>query len=151
MAKNSKRKSVKYPNLVPGYNVRNRQYQIDFDYLDQLNDEELAWLDKFVSEEINASFKKDGTDINTTDEQRRQLYTMNNRRNFDVYSLNKAGSAVLTDEEKSEGKTTLNLWQSRYDSTADLNDEYVEFIEKKQIDQMLEDYSNFMLALKDDE
>lgn len=53
-----KRTEHPYPNLEPKLNTRKRQELIEADYLDQLTKTELAFLDKFNNETINASFKK---------------------------------------------------------------------------------------------
>lgn len=102
MAK-TKRSKQKYPALVKKYNSRVRGEYTDFDYLDQLNEEELAFLNKFVEEEINASFKKDGTDFNKTDEERRAIYNKNNARNRCFYGLqrNRVGATKMLNFEDS--------------------------------------------------
>lgn len=144
----NKRNKAKYPNLNPRLNPRPRQEFIDFDYLDKLNDDELEWLNKFVGEELNASFLNDGTDFNQTKEERKVIYDSNNHRNIDTYSLNRAGSSVLSKEEVNEGKTTLNLWEGRYGVTNDLNENYIDYIENKQITAMMREYILFMRNFK---
>jgi hypothetical protein len=102
MAK-TKRSKLKYPALTKGYNSRVRQEYSDFDYLDQLNEEELVFLNKFVEEEMNASFKKDGTDFNKTDEERRAIYNKNNARNRCLYGRqrNRVGATKMLNYEDS--------------------------------------------------
>lgn len=58
LVKKGNRKKSKYPGLNPKVNTRKRQHLIDQDYVDKLNDEEKAWLNKFNEETISASFKK---------------------------------------------------------------------------------------------
>lgn len=85
-----KRSEVKRPALVKGLNARVRQATIDFDYLDQLNEAELDWLNKFMEEENNASFKNDDTDLNKSDEDKRRVYSNNNSRNRCLYTRTEA-------------------------------------------------------------
>jgi hypothetical protein len=82
---------------------------LDFDYLDQLNDEEKAWLNKFAGEFIGASFEKEDKkrpgkrrkfkNLHKTPEQVKSCYDANNSRNRDVLTRAKAmGKAVYIDD-----------------------------------------------------
>jgi hypothetical protein len=95
----SKRSKNKYPNLQKNLNLKRRQELIDFDYIDQLSDEEKEWLNKFMGEYMGASFprqvvtKKDGTIYKRYSsknlhkkEDRVEIYNQNNARNRDVYA-----------------------------------------------------------------
>jgi len=99
----TKRSKQKYPALVKKFNSRVRQEYTDFDYLSQLNDEQLQFLNKFVEEEINVSFKKDGTDFNKTDEERKAIYNKNNARNRCLYGRqrNRVGVTKMLNYEDS--------------------------------------------------
>ena len=56
---------------------------VDFDYLDQLSDKELAFLNAFVKEEYTADFRDA---VLTTDiEDKRRIYRQNNARNRDSF------------------------------------------------------------------
>ena len=62
------RRNTKYPNLIKELNIKNRQSEIDCDYIKgvidsngktvirALNEEELEWLNKFNGEYVNADF-----------------------------------------------------------------------------------------------
>ena len=126
MAK-TKRSKQKYPALVKKYNSRVRQEYNDFDYLDQLNEEQLAFLNKFVEEEMNASFKKDGTDFNKTDEERRAIYNKNNARNRCLYGRqrNRVGATKMLNYEDS-----VDLIESEQDYQSDaIEDAMIEYMD----------------------
>jgi hypothetical protein len=60
---------------------------VDFDYLDKLSPEELAWLEKYVQEEYRAYFKNDGTDFAAPrSPERKRCYDDNNARNRDIWN-----------------------------------------------------------------
>ena len=58
-----RRDQVKNAALNKKYNSRILGEYIDYDYLDQLDEETLAYLNKFTEEFHKASYKHDGTDI----------------------------------------------------------------------------------------
>jgi hypothetical protein len=83
--KTSRRSKAKYPALEPKYTLKSRLELLDFDYLGKLNDEELAWLNKFAAEEIHASFSEDNKEnLNKTKKSKRVIYNRNNARNADI-------------------------------------------------------------------
>lgn len=85
----NRREQAKYPALEKKFNLLSRQDMLDFDYIEKLNDTEKEWLNKFVEEEVNASFRHKKP-LNKTSEQRKRCYTNNNARNRDVLTRNKA-------------------------------------------------------------
>ena len=56
MKKRNKREKTKYSSLDRSKNLKSRRYLIDFDYLDKLSEEELSFLNKYVSEAIVTDF-----------------------------------------------------------------------------------------------
>lgn len=87
--KKNRRSQSKFPALEKKYNLLSRQELIsDFDYLHKLNDKEKAWLNKFVEEEVNASFKHKNP-LNKTKKQRKVCYNRNNSRNRCLLTKNK--------------------------------------------------------------
>lgn len=84
----SRRSKVKYPALRTEYNLKTRAEHIDFDYINKLNDKEKEWLNLFVEEYVNASFKPKGKGkrLHKTDALRRDCYNRNNYRNRDIMS-----------------------------------------------------------------
>lgn len=90
-------------------NLRSRADLIDYDYLDKLNDEEKAYLDKFTKEFTGASFEKEDKkkpgkrrklkNLHKIPEQIKSCYDANNSRNRDVLTRAKAmGKAVYIDD-----------------------------------------------------
>lgn len=66
--------------------VKNRNEFNDYDYLHKLNKDEKDWLFRFHREYLNADFKHAGELIHKTRSLRLECYTMNNKRNADIYS-----------------------------------------------------------------
>lgn len=94
MQKRSKRKKTKYPALDPQLNLKTRFKEIsDIDYLDKLNDEEKAWLNKFMAETVNADFRH-REQLYKTSGQKKELYKRNNARNRDVYTKAEAQNKI---------------------------------------------------------
>lgn len=92
--KTNRRNSVKYPALKKQYNLLTRKDLIDFPYLDQLNDKEKEWLNKFVEEEINADFRGPGKPLNKTKKSRQRIYNANNARNRCILTRSKASGEL---------------------------------------------------------
>lgn len=85
-------------------NLKSRRDYIEPEYVDgvcdengkrvirPLNEEEKAWLNKFYQETIITTFKRDGSDLYTEDEDRKAFYRENNKRNTCLYNkLKKTG------------------------------------------------------------
>lgn len=102
--KKTKRSRTKYPNLYPELNLKTRFEEISDinSYIGKLNDEEKAWMNKFVGESINASFSKDNSEnLHKKKSQRLQAYSRNNARNRDILTKAKAmGDAVYLEDLK---------------------------------------------------
>lgn len=90
----NKRNSSKYPSLKPKYNLITRQEEIQdiASYVGKLNEEEKAWMAKFVDEYVNASFGDDP--LHKTKEEQRELYNRNNIRNRDIFTKAKASGKL---------------------------------------------------------
>jgi hypothetical protein len=126
-----KRNKVQYPALNPRFNPKIRHESIDADYLDKLSEEELAWYNKFMEEENNASFKKDGTDLNDTDKERKRIYAKNNARQRCIYSRAKASSRVH-DVLNNDTQQVNDLYQKESKITEDeFEDMLIEYIDVK--------------------
>lgn len=86
----SRRSRAKNPALEPKFTLKSRLELLDYDYLDKLSEKDLAWLNKFTDEELGASFSdKNKDNLNKTDEEKRIIYTRNNKRNNDVMTHKK--------------------------------------------------------------
>jgi len=86
----SRRSRAKNPALEPKFTLKSRLELLDYDYLDKLSEKDLAWLNKFTDEELGASFSDNNKEnLNKTDEEKRIIYTRNNKRNNDVMTHKK--------------------------------------------------------------
>lgn len=105
----NKRSKVKHPSLNPGYNLLTRKEYLDYDYLNELSEEELEFLAKFTSEWLNANFSKDDDEnILQGKEIKKEVYNRNNARNRCVYSRAKAQNKV-DDSDDIRTKSTTNI------------------------------------------
>lgn len=87
-----KRKNIAYPGIAKNANLKSRQDNIDFDYLDRLSPNEKTWLSNFMDEYGSAWFRHDGEILHNTPELKKSCYDKNNSRNRDLYSRSKARS-----------------------------------------------------------
>lgn len=88
----SKRSKVKYPALLPQYNLTRRKEYNDYDYIKKLSPKEKEFLNKFTEEYHNARFVKNKptkTNLHKKKKDRRLLYRENNARNRDTLTLKK--------------------------------------------------------------
>ena len=109
MAKN-KRERAKYPALRPELNLKTRYELIDYDYVNELSEEEKTWLNKFTEEYTNASLDSQNLEKNlhNTKELKQDCYRRNNARNRDILTKSKAsGSHVSIDELRLNKKAIL--------------------------------------------
>lgn len=170
--KKPRRSQVKNPALQKKYNSRILQEYIDYDYLDQLSDGELEWLNKFTEEFHKASYKHDGTDIqdynkvigqdeegkditygkNSNDRnnaQNRCLYGhLKNKadRNNNKKLLSYESLANSTDPTKS-----LENELSKDINPASMEEAYIDFLDSKEVDAMIEEYDQAMFEFRGDE
>lgn len=143
-----------HPALLKKNIPRVRQEYLDYDYLDQLNEKEKDWLNKFTEEYLNDSFKHDETDIQSYEKYGKDCNDMNNARNRCLYGAlkNKANKFnnkklvnydnILTDIEEEMGKEIDPMR---------LEDAYVEYLEFKQIESFLEEYDQAMATFREPE
>lgn len=109
----SKRSQAKYPALNPKYTTKVRKEFHDIDYIDQLSDEpklqpdgsymsEKEWMNKFMEEHLNASFKNNEKDLIKDSEKKKKVYNENNSRNRDLYNISKVNGLLQDRIEDSE-------------------------------------------------
>lgn len=91
--KPTRRSKEKYPALIPHLNLRTRFEEIDYDYVNQLSDEEKEWLNRFTEEYTNASFKHKNR-IHKKKKDELGAYKRNNDRNNDVLTRAKASGKI---------------------------------------------------------
>jgi hypothetical protein len=145
--KKPRRNKVKNAALKKQYTPRVRQEYLDYDYLDQLNEEELAWLNKFTEEHLNASFNHDETDIQSYEKYGKDSNDRNNARNRDLYG------ALKNKDNKFQNKKLLNYDNiiadvenelSKGINPASVEEAYIDYLESKEIVDMIEEYDQFM-------
>jgi len=118
--KKTSRKQQKHPSLTPKYNSRVRQEYLDYDYLDQLSDDEKQFLEDFNKEYYEARVGKQSDEgknnkFTKGKEAVKEAQDNNNKRNSDLYGKvrNKVGATKLLNYEdavnKVEEKLTKNL------------------------------------------
>ncbi len=92
-----KRKRTNKDALIKKMQNLVRQEYTDFDYLDELNEEQLEFLAKFQNETLNASFKEDNKQNLIQDPvKQNEIYNQNNARNRCVYGRNRPAKKILT-------------------------------------------------------
>lgn len=104
MEKKNKRAKVKYSALDPTVNLKTRYELIsDYDYLDKLNDQEKAWLNKFTKEYVNADLntKRKSKNLHRTERLKKDCYDRNNARNRCVWTKCKASGKFASIDEVS--------------------------------------------------
>lgn len=110
--KQTKRSREKYPALKPEVNLKTRYELIDYDYLNKLNDNEKAWLNKFTEEYTNASLdtKNPRKNLHKTKKLRKDCYDRNNARNRCILTkANATGMVESYDNVKIEIEYEENL------------------------------------------
>lgn len=81
----------KYPALNINVNSARRHEQLDMDYLDKLNEEELEWYNKFMNEYMSGMFPKDDKgnykkdNFHKTRKERKTCTDRNNARKRDLF------------------------------------------------------------------
>jgi len=90
--KRTKRSKEKFPALKPHLNLKTRYELIDYDYIEQLSEEEKAWLNKFTEEYINASLDRKNLkkNLHKTKKLKKDCDDRNNSRNRCILTRAKA-------------------------------------------------------------
>lgn len=136
--KKTKRSQVKYPSLEKHYNSRVRQEYLDYDYVNELSEEEKQFLEDFNKEYYNASVGKQ------VDEGKNNRFTKGKDAVKAAQDANNARNACLYGRAKAHGT------MSKYDVKA-----VQEFIEDKRvpstnnIEDALIDYLDYSQELSD--
>jgi hypothetical protein len=143
-----RRNKVKYPGFSKKYTTRIRQEYLDIDYVDQLNEAERAWMNKFIEEELNTQFQNDGTDFNQTKQERKKIYDRNNKQNSDLYGNlknkgNKFGSKKLLNYDNVI-EHVEDEFQRWHPDPKHIENSYIDFIEIKQLEEMMKEYETAM-------
>ncbi len=88
----TRRSQEKYPALIPHLNLKTRFELIDYDYVDELSEEEKEWLNKFTEEYVNANLdsKNLKKNLHKSKKLKKDCYDRNNSRNRDILTRAKA-------------------------------------------------------------
>lgn len=124
--KTKKRSKLQYPSLNPRVNSRVRQEYMDYDYVDQLDDEAKQFLEDFNKEHYQANVgrqKDEGKDNRFTKGKAavKEAQDNNNKRNSDLYGQirNKVGRTKLLNYDD-----VLNIVEDEL--SREVNPEYIE-------------------------
>jgi len=99
--KKARRDQLKYPAFDISYAPKIRRELLDIDYLDQLSDEEKAWMNQFLEEYVGADldFKNLKNNLHNTKKLKKDCTDRNNARNRDMLGFAKANGLVVPDEQ----------------------------------------------------
>lgn len=101
-------KLKKYPRLLKRKNNKKFHEELDFDYLDQLNDSELSFLSKFLNEYLTGNFDKDKSgnydksNFHKTKKARKTCTDRNNARYRDLYNNLRAYNQLIVSDDITE-------------------------------------------------
>ncbi len=88
--KKTRRSDLEFPALSPQHNLRSRYDEIEdvASYAGSLSNEDKAWLNSFIEEEVCANFNHKGVKLNdeTDATVRSRIYGRNNQRNRCIYT-----------------------------------------------------------------
>lgn len=121
--KDARRNKKEFPALDSLYMPKVRREYLDMDYLHKLSEKEKAWLNKFVDEELNASFKNDKSDLNKAKKQKKRIFNQNNARNRCLYGVTKINGLLMDESYIKEEKNASN--------PNTLEDALIEYIDTK--------------------
>lgn len=75
---------------------------VDQDYINQLSEEEKAWLNLFNNEYYKSFFPKDEVHLHDTLELKRAVYTAKNCRNRDLYGIKMCSNMIDSENDITE-------------------------------------------------
>ena len=142
----TKRSKQKNPALIKKYNSRVRQEYLDYDYLNQLDEKQLAFLNSFTEETLGANFNHKGKKLIKKVREKRQIYNENNARNRCAYGrlINRAATkrlnyddnrSTITEDlgrdEESESGHCLDSELIRNSYVSDYEDALIDFLDNK--------------------
>lgn len=99
----NRRERSKYPALDPALNLKIRNEEIDYDYVDKLSEKDKSWLNSFTEEYINANLKHKGKKLHKSKKDRKICYDKNNHRNSDILSRGKVRDGINYFEDMRNG------------------------------------------------
>lgn len=166
----TRREQIEHASLKPSYNSRIRQEYIDQDYTDKLDDTvkncklpngemvtELEYLSLFMEEwnngSVGAQADAEQNNFHRTAEEVKECTDRNNHRNADLYGIlrNKADRKNNKKLLSYEALTSTTMDSSNHNSRmedelskdinpASMEEAYVNFLESKEIEAMIQEY-----------
>lgn len=136
--KETKRSKEKYPALKPKVNSRVRQEYNDYDYIDQLSDEEKQWLNDFTEEYSNAAVGKqseaDKNRFHNTPELVKDCTDRNNSRNRCFYGIqrNRVGATKMLNYE--DASALIEQEANKDVDYESVEDAFIDYLDEKLID-----------------
>jgi len=133
--KATKRSKEKYPALQPRVNSRIRQEYIDYDYVDELSDEEKQWLNDFTEEFTNAVVGKqseaENNRFHNTAELVKDCTDRNNAQNRCLYGRvrNRVAATKLLNYEDVINMVEDQL--SREINPEEVEDAFIEYLDEE--------------------
>lgn len=85
-----KRDTKRFKGLEKSLFSRVKQEYFDYDYIEQLGDDEKQWLSNFINEYLGANLNSDGKKFHKSKEMRKDVFDKNNARQRDIYSIMRA-------------------------------------------------------------
>ncbi len=94
LRKKKKRDLTKTPGLNKNLFSKIKQEFHDIDYADKLNPADSHWLSTFMEEDLGARLNHPNKKIYKKKQDKLECYRRNNKRNWDIYSINKAQGKI---------------------------------------------------------
>jgi len=126
-----------------GVSTKIRNEVVDYDYLDDLSKQDLAFLRKFTDEYYQGSFQHDNP-LHKSLKAQRGCYLMNNCRNRDVYAIAKVTQKLVmfNTNPKRENKAHAVNPSDSYPALIDIKANLINFFTDNPRHVMLEHMSN---------
>jgi hypothetical protein len=126
---------------------RVRKELVDFDYLDQLGEKELDWLNKFMGEWAGANITKSKKinrpspkHLHKTNALAKDVMDANNHRNNDLYGVTKVnGLQQSLDNYTFDGKD--KLMETTVNNPALYEDAMIKHIDDSEIQSIIDEYT----------
>lgn len=100
----AKRKKAKHTGLNPKLFSKIKQQYFDYDYINELSEDEKAWLSKFTDEYLGANLSG-SKPLHRTKALKKDCFDRNNSRNRDIYNIKAVNGALGYTDELPESYT----------------------------------------------
>jgi len=146
----TRRSEATNPALQKKFTIKSRQEFLETEYtkgvyddegrelIRPLTKEEQAWLNKFYTEDLNASFNHEDP-LYKTKEERKKAYDANNARNRDIYNIQNSMGMLDELTEESFGISHQLIANLKDEIDYEIND-YLDKKHKREREGLPEDY-----------